>query len=149
MSPSPEKIIEPTPEKKSETKLVLKEEKGHKSKKQKLSDSVSQSPSKIISKETSSKHTKSPVNSSNSKTPLPPMKKKNLDDPKYSLWVDKYKPSSLKQIIGQQGEKSNVNKLVKWLANWYNNQSGKKKLTKPSKCITSFYICNRVILFYI
>ena len=54
-----------------------------------------------------------------------------LNDTQYSLWVEKYKPTSLKQIIGQQGEKRNVNKLVKWLKNWHSNQSGKKKLSKP------------------
>lgn len=48
-----------------------------------------------------------------------------------SLWVDKYRPRTLKQIIGQQGEKSVVNKLLKWLSNWHKNQS-KKKTTKPS-----------------
>ncbi|KAL1123083.1 hypothetical protein AAG570_002171 [Ranatra chinensis] len=50
----------------------------------------------------------------------------------FKLWVDKYKPTSLKQIIGQQGEKSNVNKLVRWLRDWYKNHDGTKKLTKPS-----------------
>lgn len=49
------------------------------------------------------------------------------------LWVDKYKPSSIKQIIGQQGEKSNVNKLLRWLRDWHINHSGTKKLTRPSK----------------
>ncbi|CAH1400525.1 unnamed protein product [Nezara viridula] len=150
MSPSPERIVEPTPEKKIEKKHVLKEEQGHKNKKQKLSDSTSPSPVKNKSKETSSKNSKSPVNSLSSKIPSPPLKKNNVDsrvninDPKYSLWVEKYKPSSLKQIIGQQGEKSNVNKLVKWLANWYNNQSGKKKIPRPSKTTTAHLVCKEL-----
>ncbi|XP_065832579.1 replication factor C subunit 1-like isoform X2 [Oscarella lobularis] len=35
-----------------------------------------------------------------------------------ALLVDKYKPKSTKEIIGQQGDKSNVKKLVKWIKNW-------------------------------
>lgn len=50
----------------------------------------------------------------------------------FSLWVDKYKPTNIKQIIGQQGEKSCVNKLLKWLKNWHSNHSGNKKLNRPS-----------------
>lgn len=49
---------------------------------------------------------------------------------KYSsmLWVDKYKPKTMKNIVGQQGEKSNANKLKKWLINWKtNNNSNKSK----------------------
>ncbi|UYV61451.1 RFC1 [Cordylochernes scorpioides] len=41
------------------------------------------------------------------------------------LWVDKYKPQSSKQIIGQQGAKSNVVKLTAWLANWDKNRANK------------------------
>uniref|UniRef100_A0A8D8WJC6 Activator 1 large subunit n=1 Tax=Cacopsylla melanoneura TaxID=428564 RepID=A0A8D8WJC6_9HEMI len=50
----------------------------------------------------------------------------------FTLWVDKYKPKTIKQIVGQQGDKSAVNKLIKWLKNWHINQSGTKKLVKPS-----------------
>ncbi|XP_034823895.1 replication factor C subunit 1 [Maniola hyperantus] len=46
------------------------------------------------------------------------------------MWVDKYKPTSLKQIIGQHGEKSNVKKLSNWLTQWYVNR--KTKIPKPS-----------------
>lgn len=51
------------------------------------------------------------------------------------LWVEKYKPSTLKQIIGQTGEKSNVNKLLNWLKSWNSNHGvgANKKLTRPSK----------------
>ncbi|XP_065843893.1 replication factor C subunit 1-like isoform X2 [Oscarella lobularis] len=35
-----------------------------------------------------------------------------------ALLVDKYKPKSTKEIIGQQGDKSNVKKLMKWIKNW-------------------------------
>lgn len=44
------------------------------------------------------------------------------------LWVDKYSPKCIKQIIGQQGEKSNVKKLLRWLQNWHSNRKrGKAK----------------------
>lgn len=51
------------------------------------------------------------------------------------LWVEKYKPLKLNQIIGQRSEKSNVNKLLKWLESWYSNHGVgvRKKLSKPSK----------------
>ncbi|XP_055384368.1 replication factor C subunit 1 [Condylostylus longicornis] len=47
-------------------------------------------------------------------------------------WVDKYKPTNLKQIIGQQGAASNCVKLQNWLSKWYINHDGKKKLQKPN-----------------
>ncbi|XP_033105494.1 replication factor C subunit 1-like [Anneissia japonica] len=34
------------------------------------------------------------------------------------MWVDKYKPKNIKQIIGQHGDKSNVKKLMRWLKEW-------------------------------
>ena len=37
------------------------------------------------------------------------------------LWVDKYKPTNCKSIIGQQGDKSNMNKLRTWLREWNKN----------------------------
>lgn len=51
------------------------------------------------------------------------------------LWAEKYKPLTLKQIIGQTGDKSNVNKLLNWLKAWYSNHGVgvNKKLTRPSK----------------
>lgn len=51
------------------------------------------------------------------------------------LFVDKYKPSSCKGIIGQQGEKSNMNKLKTWLRDWNMNHlktGGKKAAAKPA-----------------
>ncbi|XP_032080112.1 replication factor C subunit 1 [Thamnophis elegans] len=48
------------------------------------------------------------------------------------LWVDKYKPTSLKSIIGQQGEQSCANKLLRWLKNWQKN-SLEDKQVKSSK----------------
>ncbi|XP_058888612.1 replication factor C subunit 1-like isoform X2 [Acipenser ruthenus] len=43
------------------------------------------------------------------------------------LWVDRYKPTSLKNIIGQQGDQSCANKLLRWLRNWHHNTAGDKK----------------------
>uniref|UniRef100_A0A4W3J377 Replication factor C subunit 1 n=1 Tax=Callorhinchus milii TaxID=7868 RepID=A0A4W3J377_CALMI len=43
------------------------------------------------------------------------------------LWVDKYKPTALKNIIGQQGEQSCANKLLRWLKDWHRNNSGGNK----------------------
>uniref|UniRef100_A0A1B0BP75 Replication factor C subunit 1 n=1 Tax=Glossina palpalis gambiensis TaxID=67801 RepID=A0A1B0BP75_9MUSC len=49
-----------------------------------------------------------------------------------TAWVDKYKPSSIKDIVGQQGPSSNVNKLLNWLRKWFENRNGKKALQKPN-----------------
>ncbi|UJR23339.1 hypothetical protein I4U23_026353 [Adineta vaga] len=35
------------------------------------------------------------------------------------LWVDKYKPTSLSQIVGQQTDKSPMKKLIYYLTNWH------------------------------
>ncbi|XP_008067971.1 replication factor C subunit 1 isoform X2 [Carlito syrichta] len=43
------------------------------------------------------------------------------------LWVDKYKPTSLKTIIGQQGDQSCANRLLRWLRNWPKSSSEEKK----------------------
>lgn len=43
------------------------------------------------------------------------------------MWVDKYKPQNLKQIIGQSGDKSNARKLMSWLQNWQRNVAAGKK----------------------
>ena len=44
--------------------------------------------------------------------------------PQDLLWVDKYRPLSTKNIIGQQGERSNAKKLAHWLQNWEKNYRG-------------------------
>uniref|UniRef100_A0A8R1TLE0 Replication factor C subunit 1 n=1 Tax=Onchocerca volvulus TaxID=6282 RepID=A0A8R1TLE0_ONCVO len=49
-------------------------------------------------------------------------------------WVDKYKPTSIKHLVGQNGEKSPMNKLLGWLRNWAENHlgaGGKQKKTRP------------------
>jgi replication factor C subunit 1 len=49
------------------------------------------------------------------------------------LWVDKYKPVASKNIIGQQGDRSNMNKLKMWLRDWNSNHlsATAKKTSKP------------------
>lgn len=37
------------------------------------------------------------------------------------LWVDKYRPTSLKGVIGQQGPRSCASKLLQWLQDWGKN----------------------------
>ncbi|XP_006787317.1 replication factor C subunit 1 [Neolamprologus brichardi] len=50
------------------------------------------------------------------------------------LWVDKYRPRSLKAVIGQQGDQSCANKLLRWLQNWYKNHgSGKPAAARFGK----------------
>ncbi|KAI5188344.1 Replication Factor C Subunit 1 [Manis pentadactyla] len=49
------------------------------------------------------------------------------------LWVDKYKPTSLKTIIGQQGDQSCANKLLRWLQHWHRSPSEDKKRAKFGK----------------
>ncbi|XP_040583875.1 replication factor C subunit 1 [Lepeophtheirus salmonis] len=50
------------------------------------------------------------------------------------LWVDKYKPMNLKNIIGQQGDRSNMRKLLEWLRNWSKyNENGPNKQKPPPR----------------
>lgn len=50
-------------------------------------------------------------------------------------WTEKYKPKDLKSIIGQQGDKSNMNKLLNWLKNWHKYHGGKErtKVARPTQ----------------
>ncbi|KAH8418453.1 hypothetical protein KR009_004359, partial [Drosophila setifemur] len=47
-------------------------------------------------------------------------------------WVDKHKPTNIKEIIGQAGASSNVTKLMNWLSKWYVSHDGKKKPQRPN-----------------
>uniref|UniRef100_A0A4W6BSJ0 Replication factor C subunit 1 n=1 Tax=Lates calcarifer TaxID=8187 RepID=A0A4W6BSJ0_LATCA len=49
------------------------------------------------------------------------------------LWVDKYRPRSLKTVIGQQGDQSCANKLLRWLQNWYKNHSATASKPPPAR----------------
>ncbi|CAF1657040.1 unnamed protein product [Rotaria magnacalcarata] len=56
---------------------------------------------------------------SKSTDPSPMKIQKQSDDESNLLWADKYKPQTIKNLIGQQGEKSCVQKLIIWLRDWY------------------------------
>jgi len=53
-------------------------------------------------------------------------KKAKLNE-KSLMWVDKYKPKTIKDIIGQHTPKSNANALKNWLINWEKNKDVKVK----------------------
>ncbi|XP_068241805.1 replication factor C subunit 1 [Palaemon carinicauda] len=95
-----------------------------------------QKPSKFSqSSQDSHENVKSSSQSSSSSSPkTQPVSSQDLKDRSGEslMWVDKYKPVSIKNIIGQQGDKSHVKKLLVWLQNWKKNQSGGKKLMRPS-----------------
>ncbi|XP_076289848.1 germ line transcription factor 1 isoform X2 [Lasioglossum baleicum] len=55
----------------------------------------------------------------------------NRSEPVQAL-VEKYRPKAMKQILGQQGDKSNAKKLHTWLKSWHKNRSSQVKLVKPS-----------------
>jgi hypothetical protein len=49
-----------------------------------------------------------------------------------SMWVDKFKPVSIKNIIGQQGDRSCAKKLMIWLQQWCKNHlNNAVKKAKP------------------
>lgn len=39
------------------------------------------------------------------------------------LWVDKYKPTSIRSLIGQNGAQSPANRLLNWLSSWHSSFS--------------------------
>ncbi|XP_050306899.1 replication factor C subunit 1 [Anthonomus grandis grandis] len=49
-------------------------------------------------------------------------------------WTEKYKPTDMTMIIGQQHQSSNMNKLKNWLQNWFKNANPeiRKKLPRPN-----------------
>ncbi|XP_017031219.1 replication factor C subunit 1 [Drosophila kikkawai] len=56
---------------------------------------------------------------------------KKLDENSMA-WVDKHKPTNIKEIVGQAGAASNVTKLMNWLTKWYVNHDGKNKPQRPN-----------------
>ena len=69
---------------------------------------------------------------------ISPRKVLQVSPTESQLWVDKYKPTSLKAIIGQQGDKSNMKKLITWLRNWPKNNlhNNGKRVPKPPPFMT-------------
>ncbi|XP_063696478.1 replication factor C subunit 1 [Culicoides brevitarsis] len=120
--------------------LDLIREKSGIPKKNPVKEEPKESPAKKIKKEESPKkvkkeeETKIPIkkepepSSSSSNIPKPPSK---IDENSIA-WVDKYKPTNIKQIIGQQGPQSNCQKLINWLQKWDSNNDGKKKHARPN-----------------
>ena len=128
----------PTPTKESKkketpTKTVRKEKVSPK-KEIKSKDAIA---TKIVTKESPKKEIKAPILKK-----IEPEERKPLVGSAASygtgeteLFVDKYKPSNCKGIIGQQGDKSNMNKLKNWLNDWNKNHlhnTGKKAAPKPA-----------------
>jgi len=75
------------------------------------------------SSQMSERSTSSPATQTPSASP-------NLKGEPSLMWVDKYRPRTVKQIIGQQGDKSNMRKLMNWLRDWEKNR--KKPTSKSS-----------------
>nr|XP_045582058.1 replication factor C subunit 1-like [Procambarus clarkii] len=91
------------------------------------------SPKKRFSHSDNSQDTGSPSSTSSSpKTQSISSQELSKRPSEVLMWVDKYKPSSIKNIIGQQGDRSNVKKLHIWLQNWQKNQLSDKKPPRPS-----------------
>uniref|UniRef100_A0A0N5B587 AAA domain-containing protein n=1 Tax=Strongyloides papillosus TaxID=174720 RepID=A0A0N5B587_STREA len=63
----------------------------------------------------------------------PPKSISNKKLPKDQLWVDKYTPKTLKELVNQQTDKSQANKLLNWLKEWYKNNLGENKNVKKVK----------------
>jgi len=96
------------------------------------------SPRAVQKDEPSGKKTQGKPATANVKAEVPEVPKPKFEGEAETgtsqLWVDKYKPSNVKSIIGQQGDKSNMAKLINWLRNWENNHgpgSGKPPPRPP------------------
>lgn len=63
------------------------------------------------------------------------------------MWVDKYKPKNLKNVVGQTSETSNAKKLVKWLQNWF-KYHGSSQVTTIQTLIKNF-ISYSYCVFYL
>merc|ERR1719431_2293474 len=140
---SPEKV-----EEKSKVKTPVKKEKESKPTLTKVSpkqeskvDSVSQKELKIdikpkVSPKLESKKAVPKIVPETSKASISAISQPaTYGEGEVELWVDKYKPSNCKSIIGQQGDKSNMNKLKIWLRDWNRNHlnlNGKKGAPKPA-----------------
>ena len=110
----PAKKQELTPKKKEQQQQPAKKEPTPKKKEQ----TPKKEPPKASEPAKAAKAPPSTSTSSTTTTALPRLPEtKRVSD----LWVDKYRPSSTKAVIGLQGERSPMNKLRKWLRNWHLN----------------------------
>uniref|UniRef100_A0A336K826 Replication factor C subunit 1 n=1 Tax=Culicoides sonorensis TaxID=179676 RepID=A0A336K826_CULSO len=117
----PKKVKEETKvkEEKTETPKKVKKESPEKPK-------IKEEKHKIKEEKPSSSTASSSSSSSLTKTESIEVDTTNM------AWVDKYKPTNIKQIIGQLGPTSNCQKLVNWLQKWDSNNDGSKKHQKPN-----------------
>lgn len=118
-----------------EEKVTPKKEKSHHSSKESPKSDKKrkhESPSKPVSHEVKAKKFYGAASPETSKVKsvasLGPSKSV---DTSCMAWVDKYKPSSVTQIIGQQGAASNCQKLLSWMSKWHANRKN-KNIPKPS-----------------
>ncbi|CAG7677717.1 unnamed protein product [Allacma fusca] len=81
---------------------------------------ASRSPKKTIAvkNEIQPTSSRSIPKSSSANVPKPPTAPAPAGQPP-QMWVDKYKPATLKNIVGQTGDRSNAKKLLMWLQNWF------------------------------
>ncbi|XP_016970315.1 replication factor C subunit 1 [Drosophila rhopaloa] len=66
------------------------------------------------------------------KAPVPRTGEAKTQDVVGMAWVDKHKPTNIKEIVGQAGPASNVTKLMNWMSKWYSNHDGNKKPQRPN-----------------
>lgn len=115
---TPEKEKEPEVKKQSPVKRKLTPQKRESPRGKKLATDAEVSSDYV---KTNLKQEEKPASARSLESAKPSGKTESL------LWVDKYRPTSLKAIIGQQGEQSCTNKLLRWLKDWHKNHSGDKK----------------------
>lgn len=106
--------------------------------KKKTPEAKKADPKKEVPKVISASSTSSQVSTSSVDFPA-----ESKQEPVLS-WVDKYKPTSLIELVGQNGEKSPMNKLMDWLRDWAKHNLGegakiKKRKFSGDKCKNKFY----------
>ena len=128
-SKTPEKVkVDGVKKEKKEVDAVKKKVKSDEVKKEKDSPGKENRVTNDVETESPEKKTKSEPETEES-SQMPVETPKNLDD---FSFVDRYKPTSVKQIIGQQGTTGNAQKLMNWLSKWHKNNDGTKKHVKPN-----------------
>lgn len=144
---SKEKEISPVAEKniKSKSSQKKKETLTPKQKNKKPNTTISQTEKKIEDNKTNTESAKSSIFEEKKYEMIPQSSLMNISSCS-QLWVDKYKPSSLSQLIGPKTEKSNSKKLFKWLQEWQNNNKSSRKTSrgmfsclKPYSIYYSYY----------
>uniref|UniRef100_A0A182PRP7 Replication factor C subunit 1 n=1 Tax=Anopheles epiroticus TaxID=199890 RepID=A0A182PRP7_9DIPT len=136
-----------SPKEEKETKKIKTESSPRNSPKESKPEPLKgRSPSKVSNEAVKVKVEKSPAKQSSYLAKKSPMKtepsstikreqteyQKDIQSIDNMAWVEKYKPTSTKQIIGQTGANSNVQRLTVWLSDWYKNNDGTKKHAKPN-----------------